>query len=250
MFVIGERLNAYGSRAVRRLLLAGDHEGLAAIATAQVQAGAHALDVCVALDGHDDEAERMADVVARLATVVDVPLAIDSLDPAVIERAMDTLRGRAIVNSINIAGRTTPERLVPVAKDCGASMIALCIDDQGMARTRQRKLQVARAVYERIVDRYSVDPNALLIDALTFPTARDGEASAVETIEGVRLIKQQLPGVRTILGISDVSFGLAPDTRPAVNVDFLRRCADAGLDAAIVNPAHLSCGAELRNAAS
>ena len=118
-------------------------------------------------------------------------------------------------------------------------MIALCIDDDGMARTRQRKLQVARAIYERIVDRHSADPAALLIDALTFPVARDGEASAVETIEGVRLIKRELPGVRTILGISDVSFGLSPDARRAVNVDFLRRCADAGLDAAIINPAHL-----------
>ena len=239
MFVIGERINAHGSRAARRLLLAGDDEGLAAIATAQVEAGAHALDVCVAMDGHDDEAERMAHVVARLAIVVDVPLAIDSTDPVVIERAIDILGGRTIVNSINIGGRTTPERLVPVARDCGASMIALCIDDDGMARTRQRKLQVARAIYERIVDRHSADPAALLIDALTFPVARDGEASAVETIEGVRLIKRELPGVRTILGLSDVSFGLPADARAAVNADFFRRCAEAGLDAVIANPAHV-----------
>jgi 5-methyltetrahydrofolate--homocysteine methyltransferase len=238
--IIGERINGTGSRAVARMLLAGDDDGLAAIARAQVEAGAHALDVCVALEGHQDEPSRMARVIARLARSVEVPLAIDSTDPLVIERALDELpRGRGIVNSLNIAGRTTAARLVPLAMEQGAPLVALCIDEQGMARTRQRKLAIARRLYEEIVDRRGVAPEALLIDALTFPLETDGADAMIETIEGVRLIKRELPDVRTILGIPDVSFGLAPRERAAVNAGFLRRCVEAGLDAAIVNPAHV-----------
>lgn len=240
MFVVGERINAHGSRAVRRMLISGDDAGLVGIARAQVAAGVHALDVCVAIEGRDDEATLMAHVTTLLATAVDVPLAIDSTDPAVIERALERLGGRAIVNSVNMAGRTSVERLVPPAKACGARIVALCIDRDGMARTRDRKLEVARTIYEQVVEQHVVDPGLLLVDALTFPVARDGAESAIETIEGVRLIKRELPGVRTILGISDVSFGLSPDARPAVNEDFLRRCLDAGLDAAILDPTRLT----------
>lgn len=235
--LIGERLNAHGSRAVRRMLVEGDDEGLVAAARAQIAAGAHALDVCVALGADDDEAARMERVVGLLARSVDVRLAIDSTDPAVIERALDCLGGRAIVNSINMAGRTTAERLAPAAIRHGADVIALCIDEAGMARTRGRKLEIARAIYERMVNRQGLAPERLIVDPLTFPIATDGMDAMEETIEGVRLIARELQGVRTIVGVSDVSFRMAPAARPAANTEFLRRCVDAGLSAAIVNPA-------------
>ena len=234
--LIGERLNAHGSRAVRQMLVEGDDEGLVAIARAQVAAGARALDVCVALGPDDDEVARMERVIGLLARSVDVRLSIDSTDPAVIERALDCLGGRAIVNSINIAGRTTAERLAPAAIRHGADVVALCIDEAGMARTRARKLAIARALYDRLVNRQGLAPGRLLVDPLTFPIATDGTDAMKETIEGVRLIARELPGIRTIVGVPDVSFRMAPAARPAANADFLRRCIDAGLHAAIVNP--------------
>jgi 5-methyltetrahydrofolate--homocysteine methyltransferase len=240
-FIIGERINAQGSRAVKRMLLAGDEEGLVAIARHQVERGADALDVCVAMpELPDDEPERMARLVALLAGAVDVPLAVDSTEPLVIERALSCLPpGRAIVNSINLAGRTRVERLVPAAKAHGAAIVVLCIDDDGMARTRERKLEVARTVYHAVVERHGVSPDTVFIDALTFPLGTGGPESARETIEGLQLIAREMPEIRTVAGISDVSFGLPPAARPFLNAVFLHHCVDAGLDAAIANPAHI-----------
>jgi 5-methyltetrahydrofolate--homocysteine methyltransferase len=234
--LIGERLNAHGSRTVRRMILDGDDAGLVAIARDQIAAGAHALDVCTALEAGDDEAGRMEQVIAVLAGSVDVRLAIDSTDPDVIERALDRLGPRAIVNSINMAGRTTAERLGPAAMRHGADVIALSIDEAGMARTRWRKLEIARAIYDRLVIRQGLPPERLLIDPLTFPMTTDGMESMVETIEGVRLIAAEFPDVRTLVGVSDVSFRMAPAARPGANAGFLQRCVDAGLRAAILNP--------------
>jgi 5-methyltetrahydrofolate--homocysteine methyltransferase len=247
--LIGERLNAQGSRKVKRLLLADDYDALMDVAREQMESGAHVLDVCVAVTERADEAEQMARVVKQLSMSVEAPLAIDSTEPAVIERALEHVPGRAIINSINMEnGRKRIDSVVPLAKKHGAALIALTIDESGMAKTRERKLDVARKIHDIVVHEYGLPPHALIFDALTF-TLATGDAewidSAHETIEGIRLIKQELPGVFTTLGVSNVSFGLAPDARAVLNSVFLYHAVQAGLDAAIVNPAHVRPYAEI-----
>ena len=241
--LVGERVNAQGSRKVKRLLLADEYEGIVDVAREQAESGAHVLDVCVALTERGDEAEQMSRVVKLLSMSVETPLMVDSTEPAVIEAALEHIPGRAIVNSINMEnGRERIERVVPVAKRHGAALVALTIDQVGMAKTRERKLEVARAIHDIVVGEYGLSPSDLLFDTLTF-TLATGDAewvdSARETIEGIRLVKRELPGVLTILGVSNVSFGLAAEARAVLNSVFLHHCVDAGLDAAIVNPAHV-----------
>jgi 5-methyltetrahydrofolate--homocysteine methyltransferase len=241
--LVGERVNSQGSRKVKRLLLADDYESIVDVAREQVESGAHVLDVCVALTERADEAEQMAKVVKLLSMTVETPLMIDSTEASVIEKALEHVPGRAIVNSINMEnGRKRIDAVVPLAKKHGAALVALTIDEIGMAKTRERKLEVARKIYDIVVDEYGMSPSDLIYDALTF-TLATGDAewleSAKETIEGIRLIKRELPGVFTILGVSNVSFGLAPEARAVLNSVFLHHCVQAGLDAAIVNPAHV-----------
>ena len=164
------------------------------------------LDVCVALTERADEAEQMAKVVKLLSMTVEAPLMIDSTEPAVIARALEHVPGRAIMNSINMEnGRERIDRVVPLAKHHGAALVALTIDESGMAKTRERKLEVAQKIHDIVVGEYGLAPEDLIYDALTF-TLATGDAewidSAVETIEGIRLIKRELPGVFTILGVS------------------------------------------------
>ncbi|HEX3867840.1 MAG TPA: homocysteine S-methyltransferase family protein, partial [Gemmatimonadaceae bacterium] len=247
--LIGERVNAQGSRKVKRLLLADDYEGISDVAREQVESGAHVLDVCVAVTERPDEAEQMATVVKLLSMTVETPIMIDSTEPAVIQRALEAIPGRAIINSINMEnGRERIDRVVPLAKTHGAALVALTIDPIGMAKTRERKLEVAKKIYELVVGEYGLAPEDLIYDDLTF-TLATGDAewidSAVETIEGIRLIKRELPGVFTSLGVSNVSFGLAPDARAVLNSVFLHHCVEAGLDMAIVNPAHVQPYAEI-----
>jgi 5-methyltetrahydrofolate--homocysteine methyltransferase len=247
--LIGERVNAQGSRKVKRLLLADDYEGISDVAREQVESGAHVLDVCVAVTERPDEAEQMARVVKLLSMTVEAPLMIDSTEPTVIERALEAIPGRAIINSINMEnGRERIDRVVPLARKHGAALVALTIDPVGMARTRERKLEVARQIYDLVVGEYGMKPDDLIYDPLTF-TLATGDAewsdSAVETIEGIRLIKRDLPGVYTSLGVSNVSFGLAPHARTVLNSVFLHHCVEAGLDMAIVNPAHVMPYAEI-----
>ncbi len=247
--LIGERVNAQGSRKVKRLLLADDYEGISNVAREQVESGAHVLDVCVAVTERPDEAEQMASVVKLLSMTVDTPIMIDSTEPAVIQRALEAIPGRAIINSINMEnGRQRIERVVPLAKKHGAALVALTIDEQGMAKTRERKLEVAKKIYDIVVGEYGLAAGDLIYDDLTF-TLATGDAewidSAVETIEGIRLIKRELPGVFTSLGVSNVSFGLAPAARAVLNSVFLHHCVEAGLDMAIVNPAHVQPYAEI-----
>jgi 5-methyltetrahydrofolate--homocysteine methyltransferase len=241
--LVGERVNSQGSRKVKRLLLADDYESIVDVAREQVDSGAHVLDVCVALTERADEAEQMSKVVKLLSMSVETPLMIDSTEASVIEKALEHVPGRAIVNSINMEnGRKRIDAVVPLAKKHGAALVALTIDEIGMAKTRERKLEVARKIFEIVVDEYGMSPSDLIYDALTF-TLATGDAewveSAKETIEGIRLIKRELPGVFTILGVSNVSFGLAPEARAVLNSVFLHHCVQAGLDAAIVNPAHV-----------
>jgi len=247
--LVGERVNSQGSRKVKRLLLADDYEGILEVARDQVDSGAHVLDVCVALTERADEAEQMSKVVKLLSMSVETPLVIDSTEANVIEAALEHIPGRGIVNSINMEnGRKRIDAVVPLVKKHGAAVIALTIDEIGMAKTRERKLEVARKIYDIVVDEYGLAPEDIIYDALTF-TLATGDAewieSGKETIEGIRLIKRELPGVSTILGVSNVSFGLSPDARGVLNSVFLHHCVQAGLDAAIVNPAHIRPYAEI-----
>src|SRR5438045_5551516 len=188
--------------------------------------------------------------VAKLLTIsVATPLVIDSTEANVIESALEHIPGRGIVNSINMEnGRKRIDAVVPLVKKHGAAVIGLTIDEIGMAKTRERKLEVARNIYDIVVGEYGLAPEDLIYDALTF-TLATGDAewieSGKETIEGIRLIKRELPGVSTILGVSNVSFGLTPEAGGVLDSVFLHHCVQAGLDAAIVNPAHIRPYAEI-----
>ena len=195
--LIGERVNSQGSRKVKRLLLGDDYEGIVDVAREQVDSGAHVLDVCVALTERADEAEQMAKVVKLLSMSVETPIMVDSTEADVIEAALEHIPGRAIINSINMEnGRKRIDSVVPLAKKHGAALVALTIDEIGMAKTRERKLEVAQAIYDIVVGEYGMQPEDLIYDDLTFTLATgDVEMadSAVETIEGIRLIKRELP---------------------------------------------------------
>jgi 5-methyltetrahydrofolate--homocysteine methyltransferase len=247
--LVGERVNSQGSRKVKRLLLEDDYEGILDVAREQAESGAHVLDVCVALTERSDEAEQMSRVVKLLSMSVDTPLVIDSTEASVIKAALEHVPGRAIVNSINMEnGRKRIDDVVPLAKQHGAALVALTIDEIGMAKTAERKLEVARKIHDLVVGEYGLPSEDLIFDALTFTLATGDQEwvdSAKETVDGIRAIKRELPGVSTILGVSNVSFGLTPDARAVLNSVFLHHCVEAGLDAAIVNPAHVRPYAEI-----
>src|SRR3954454_9018039 len=242
--MVGERVNSQGSRLAKQLLLDNDYDGLARIAEDQVEGGAHVLDLCVALVERDDEAEQMRRVAEIVSLAQPAPIQVDSTEPAVIETALEQIPGRAIVHSINLeAGRDKLARVVPIALAHGACLIALTIDEVGMAKTAQRKLEIAQRLKELCCDEHVLDPEALIFDCLTFTLTTGDEEwrpSAVETIEGIRLIKQHIPGVKTSLGVSNVSFGVAPRARAVLNSVFLHHCVAAGLDLAMVNPNHIT----------
>lgn len=247
--LVGERINAQGSRKAKRLFLSDDYDELVLIAREQIEGGAHVLDICCALTERTDEEEQMRHLVRMLAQSVEAPLMIDSTEPRVLEVALQSYPGRAIVNSVHLeAGRSKIDLILPFAKEHGAALVALTIDEIGMAKTAQRKLEVAHAIYDIVVTEYGFPPGALIYDALTFTLATgDPEFanSAVETIEGIRLIKGALPGVLTSLGVSNVSFGLTPPTRAALNSVFLHHCVEAGLDAALVHAKEITPYAEI-----
>jgi 5-methyltetrahydrofolate--homocysteine methyltransferase len=242
--LIGERVNSQGSRKAKELLLADDYDGLVQVAEDQVDGGAHVLDVCVALTERQDEAEQMTAVVKRISLTQPAPIQVDSTEPEVIRAALEQIPGRAIVNSINLeAGREKADVVVPLAKAHGAALIALTIDEVGMAKTAERKLEIARRIHEIACDEHGLDSEALIFDALTFTLTTGDEEwkpSAVETIEGIRRIKAEIPGVKTSLGVSNVSFGVSPRPRAVLNSVFLHHCVEAGLDLAMVNPNHIT----------
>jgi 5-methyltetrahydrofolate--homocysteine methyltransferase len=247
--LVGERVNSQGSRKAKELLLGDDYDGLVQIGEDQVEGGAHVLDVCVALTERQDEAEQMRQTVKRLSLAVPAPVQIDSTEPEVIQAALEQSPGRSVVNSINLeAGRDKLDRVLPLARAHGAAVIALTIDEVGMARTADRKLEVARRIKELACDEHGLDPELLIFDALTFTLVTGEEEwrpSGVETIEGIRRIKKELPGVKTSLGISNVSFGISPAARACLNSVFLFHCVQAGLDLAMVNPHHVTPYAEI-----
>ncbi|MCL4507569.1 MAG: methionine synthase [Chloroflexi bacterium] len=247
--LVGERVNSQGSRKVKQLLLENNYDAILDIARDQADNGAHVLDVCVALTERNDEAEQMRHLVKLLSMSVETPLVIDSTDAAVIKAALETLPGRAIINSINMEnGRKRIEDVLPLAHQHGAAVVALTIDEEGMAHTSERKLAIAQRMFDIATHEYGLPPGALIFDVLTFPvTTGQSELrrSAVETLEGIRKVKDALPGVYTLLGVSNVSFGLQPSARAAINSVFLHHAVQFGLDMAIVNPSQITPYAEI-----
>jgi 5-methyltetrahydrofolate--homocysteine methyltransferase len=250
--LVGERVNSQGSRKAKELLLADDYDGLVTVAEDQVNGGAHVLDLCVALTERQDEDVQMAEVVKRVSLTQPAPLQIDSTEPEVIEAALEQNPGRAIVNSVNLeAGRDKLDRVVPLALRHGAALIALTIDEVGMAKTAERKLEIAQRLKQYACDEHGLDPQLLIFDALTFTLTTGDEEwrpSAVETIEGIRLIKKEMPEVKTSLGVSNVSFGVGLAARAVINSTFLHHCVEAGLDLAMVNPNHITPYGEIPEA--
>ena len=247
--LIGERLNTQGSRKVKRLALEGALEELLPVAREQVEGGAHVLDVCLALTERTDEAGQMRALVKKLALSVEAPLCIDSTEAGVLDAALQAYPGSAIVNSINLEnGRERVDAVMPLVMRHGAAVIALTIDEQGMTKSAARKLEVARRIHDIVTGEYGLPAGRLIFDDLTFTLATGDEEftrSGIETIEGIRLIKRELPGVLTSLGVSNVSFGLGREARAVLNSVFLYHCVQAGLDMAIVNPADVIPYADL-----
>ncbi|HCR70432.1 MAG TPA: methionine synthase, partial [Anaerolineae bacterium] len=247
--LLGERCNAQGSRKFKKLLLEEDYDGILDIARDQVAGGAHALDISCAVTERPDEAELMRKVVKKLQMGVDVPLVIDSTELDVIEIALQTAPGRCLINSTHLeSGREKADKIFALAKKYNAAVICLTIDEEGMAKTAQRKYEVAQRIYDIAVNDHGLKAEDLVFDDLTF-TLATGDAefvdSAKETIDGIRLIEEKLPGVMTSLGVSNLSFGFAPQARPALNSVMLYYCVQAGLDMAIVNAAHVKPYAEI-----
>jgi 5-methyltetrahydrofolate--homocysteine methyltransferase len=247
--LIGERCNAQGSKKFKRLLLVEDYDAILEIAREQVSFGAHALDISTAVTERPDEVALMHNVVKKLEMGVDVPLVIDSTELDVLETALQTAPGRCLINSTHLeSGRTKADKIFDLARIYNAAVIVLTIDESGMAKTAARKLEVARRIYEIAVTEHGLWPDALVFDALTFTLATGDQEfanSAIQTMEGIRLIKQNLPGVLASLGVSNLSFGLAPQARPVLNSVMLYHCIQAGLDMAIINPAQVTPYADI-----
>ena len=239
---VGERCNANGSRRFRDLMLEGDLDGMVGIAKEQIREGAHVLDVCVDYVGRDG-APDMDVLAARLAQQSTVPIMLDSTQADVLEAGLKRLGGRAIINSINLEdGEARMDAVCPMARQYGAALVALLIDEEGQARDVDWKLRIAHRIHDLATTKHGLQPEDLVFDALTFPLGsgqEDLRGDAVATLEAIRRIKAELPGVRTILGVSNVSFGLAPAARQVLNSVFLHEAREAGLDAAIVAPARI-----------
>ena len=242
---VGERTNANGSKKFRDAMLEADWDTCVQMAREQVKEGAHVLDVCVDYVGRDGTID-MNEVASRFATQAALPLVFDSTEPKVMEAGLQHSGGKAILNSANLeegedAGKRF-DRVMSLAREYGAAVICLAIDEEGQARTADWKFNVCRRIYDLATDRYGIEPTDLIFDALTFPLGAGSEdlrRDGIETIEGIRRIKAELPGAHTILGLSNVSFGLKPAARHVLNSVFLHECRDAGLDAAIVHAARI-----------
>lgn len=236
--LVGERCNANGSKQFREFLLNDDYEGMVQVAKDQIKEGAHMLDICVAYVGRDEKKD-MIEFVKRLNTQVSLPLMFDSTEYEVIEAALEHYAGRAVINSINLEdGEERISRILPLTKKFGAAVIALTIDEEGMAKTAEKKLQIAKRIRDLAVNKYKLRECDLIFDPLTFTLGSgddDFRRSAIETLEAIKLIKKEIPQAKTILGISNVSFGLNQKARHALNSVFLYYAVQAGLDLAIVH---------------
>ncbi len=236
--IVGERTNANGSKKFRELLQAEDYDGMVAMGKEQVREGAHMLDLCVAYVGRD-EARDMREAAFRFNTQVTLPIMVDSTEAPVIEEALQRFAGKCIVNSINLEdGEERIKAVIPLCRKYGAAVVALTIDEQGMAKTADAKLRIAERIYDIVVHRYGMRPEDIIFDTLTFTLGSGDEEfrrAGIETIEGIRRIKARFPEVKTLLGVSNISFGLSPQLRHVLNSVFLHYAIEAGLDMAIVN---------------
>ena len=238
--IVGERTNANGSKKFRDLLAKEDFEGLVDIARDQQREGAHMLDVCVAYVGRDEGADMEAFLKKAIPQTL-LPIMIDSTEVPVIERALQNAPGKCVVNSINFEdGEGRARQVLDLCRTYGASVVALTIDEQGMAHTAQAKVAIAERLYALVVGEYGFHPSDLIIDCLTFTLGSGDDTfrnSAVETLDAIRELKRRHPEVLTILGVSNVSFGLAPRARHVLNALMLYHGVKAGLDLAIFNAA-------------
>ncbi len=244
-FAIGERTNANGSKKFREAMLSNDWETCVEMAKDQVKEGSHAIDVCVDYTGADGVGD-MNQIASRFATQSSLPLVLDSTEPPVIEAGLQWLGGKPILNSVNLEDGDSPgtrlDRFLTLAREYGAAVICTCIDQEGQARTAEWKLRAAKSIYDVAVNRYGLEPHDLIFDPLALPLTTGMEESrkdGIETIDAIRAIKSELPGVFTVIGLSNTSFGLNPAARHVLNSVFLDECMKAGLDAAIAHPARI-----------
>jgi 5-methyltetrahydrofolate--homocysteine methyltransferase len=242
---IGERTNANGSKAFREAMLDSRYEDCVQIARSQTRDGAHLLDVCVDYVGRDGAAD-MREVAGRLATAATLPLVLDSTEPPVIEAGLELTGGRSVINSVNYEDGDGPDsriaRVMPLVREHGAAVIALCIDEQGQARTAEWKVAVAERLIADLTGNWGMRVEDIIVDCLTFPIATGQEETrrdAIETIEAIAELKRRHPAVQTTLGVSNVSFGLKPAARAVLNSVFLAECVRVGLDSAIVHAARI-----------
>ncbi len=241
VLLIGERTNANGSKAFREAMVDGDWDSTVKMLKDQVAGGAHVIDLCVDYVGRDGNID-MAEVASRFSTQSTAPLMIDSTEADVVETALQHLGGRAILNSVNLEDGDAPgtrfDKFLTLAKEYGAAVVCTCIDEEGQARTPEWKLRAAKQIHDIAIERYGLEPGDLIFDplALTLGTGlEESRGDGASTIEGIRLIKEQLPGVHTTLGLSNISFGLKASSRHVINSVYLHECQQAGLDSAIVH---------------
>ena len=239
---VGERSNANGSKAFREHLLKGDIEAIVAMGREQVREGSHVLDLCTAYVGRDEVLD-MTKAVTRYRSDVPCPLMIDSTEAPVLEAALKLCGGRSIINSINLEdGLERCEKVLPLAKEHGSAVIALTIDEKGMAKTADEKVRIARRIYDICTGDFGLRPEDLLFDVLTFTICtgnEDDRRLGLETLEGIRRVRAELPGVGLILGLSNISFGLNPAARHVLNSVYLHHAQEAGLTAAILHAARI-----------
>jgi len=243
---IGERTNANGSRAFRDALIVEDWQTCVEIARDQIREGAHMLDLSVDYVGRDG-ARDMTELASRFATASTLPIVLDSTEPAVLKAGLEQLGGRSVINSVNYEDGDGPTsrfaKIMPLVQEHGAGVVALTIDEDGQARTKEWKLKVARRLITDLTTNWGMATGDILIDCLTFPIATGQEETrrdGIETIEAIRALKLEFPEVQTTLGVSNVSFGLNAASRIVLNSVFLHECVEAGLDSAIVHPSKIT----------
>jgi len=248
-FIIGERLNTQGSREFKKIILSADFAQAERLAQQQIENGAHGLDICTALTENDLEKENMVTLIRHLSHTLDAPLVIDTTNPEVMEAALQATPARCLLNSTNFeSGEKKARQVFQLAKDYGATILILAIDEQGMAKTVVRKLAIAERAYQLAINEFDLAPQSLVFDPLTFSLA-SGESdltdSAVQTLSAIRAIKQKFPQCYTSLGISNVSYGFSKNARKMLNSVFLYHALQAGLDMAILNAGDLIPYAEI-----
>ena len=245
VLMVGERTNANGSKKFREAMLAEDWEACVGIAREQTREGAHLIDLCVDYVGRDGVAD-MAELAGRLATASTLPVMLDSTEPEVLRAGLERLGGRSIINSVNFEDGDGPgsryQRAMELVDEHGAAVVALCIDEEGQARTAEWKVRVAERLIEDLTRNHGMYESDIVVDTLTFPITTGQEEvrrDALETIEAIRELKRRHPDVQTTLGVSNVSFGLNAAARQVLNSVFLHECVNAGLDTAIVSAAKI-----------